>query len=128
MEPHFLDLESVVRIHQSMIEHYGGADGVRDVGLLESAVAMPQAAFGGQYLHKGLFEMAAAVLFHIVKNHPFIDGNKRTGAASAIVFLTMNGIELEADEDGLVEITLAVAENRAGKPESADFFARRVLT
>jgi death-on-curing protein len=70
--------------------------------------------------------MAAAYLYHIVQNHPFLDGNKRTGAAVAIIFLAINGIELEADEEGLVEITLAVAEGKAGKQEIADFFRRIV--
>lgn len=120
----FLDLDRVLRIHRSLIEHYGGIEGLRDAGLLESAVATPRATFGGEFLHKDLFEMAAAYLFHIVQNHPFLDGNKRTGAAAAIVFLYLNGVELEADEDGLVELTLAVAQGQAGKQEAAAFFRR----
>jgi death-on-curing protein len=107
--PLFLDLEQVMRLHASMIERYGGTEGTRDVGLLQSAVAMPQMAYGGEYLHADVFEMAAACLYHIVQNHPFLDGNKRTGAATAIVFLAMNGVQIEADEDGLVEVTLSVA-------------------
>jgi death-on-curing protein len=69
--------------------------------------------------------MAAAYLFHLVQNHAFIDGNKRIGAASAIVFLSMNDIEIEADEDGLVELTLKVACGNAAKPEIAEFFRSR---
>jgi death-on-curing protein len=126
MQPLFLDLDRVLRTHRSLIERYGGAEGLRDVGLLHSAIAMPQMSFGGDFLHKDLFEMAAAYLYHIVQNHPFLDGNKRTGAAVAIIFLAINGIELEADEEGLVEITLAVAEGKAGKQEIADFFRRIV--
>lgn len=122
MPPLFLDIDRIFRIHQSLIERYGGTMGVRDVGQLHSAIAMPQAAFGGEYLHKDLFEMAAAYLYHISQNHPFLDGNKRTGSAAAIVFLTMNGVALEADEDGLVEITESVADGRAGKSEVAEFF------
>ncbi len=118
----FLDLDYVERIHSSLIEHYGGTDGTRDNGLLESAIAQPQAGFGGSYLHGDLFEMAAAYLYHLVQNHPFLDGNKRTGAASAIIFLAMNDIEIEADEDALVEITLSVATGLAKKPEIAEFF------
>ncbi|RMF87941.1 MAG: type II toxin-antitoxin system death-on-curing family toxin [Planctomycetota bacterium] len=124
MEPVFLDLDHVLRIHLSMISHYGGRQGVRDLGLLQSAVTMPRAAFAGQPVHKDLFEMAAAYLYHIVCNHPFVDGNKRTGAGAALVFLTLNGIQLQADEEGLVEITLAVAEGRADKRQVADFFRR----
>ncbi len=120
--PHFLEFDHVVRIHLSVIERYGGSHGVRDTGLLQSAIAMPQASFGDQRLHGDLFEMAAAYLYHIVQNHPFIDGNKRTGAASAIVFLAMNDVEIEADEDGLVELTLGVASGRIDKPKIAEFF------
>ncbi len=122
MAPLFLDLDRVLRTHLSLIEAYGGEPGVRDIGLLHSAVAMPQASFGGEFLHKDLFEMAAAYLFHIVQNHPFIDGNKRTGAAAAIIFLDMNGVEIEADEEGLVDLTLRVATGQAGKPDIAEFF------
>ena len=122
MTPLFLDLERVLRIHRSMIEVYGGSAGIRDAGLLHSAIAAPQASFGGEPLHKDLFEMAAAYLYHIVQNHPFVDGNKRTGAAAAVVFLTMNDVTLRPDEEGLVEITLRVATGQAGKQEAATFF------
>lgn len=121
-DPLFLDLGEILRLHTSLIERYGGIAGVRDPGLLQSAIAMPQSAFGGQYLHADLFEMAAAYLFHIVKNHPFLDGNKRAGAAAAIVFLAMNDVQVEADEDALVAITLAVATGEADKPAAAAFF------
>ncbi|MBS0262487.1 MAG: type II toxin-antitoxin system death-on-curing family toxin [Planctomycetes bacterium] len=121
----FLDLQYVLRIHGSLITAYGGANGVREPGLLNSAVAMPQATFEGQYLHAGIFEMAAAYMFHIVQNHPFIDGNKRTGAATAIIFLALNDLEIEADEDGLVDLTLSVASGKAGKTEIAEFFRAR---
>jgi death on curing protein len=114
----------VLRIHRSLIEAYGGIEGVRDIGLLHSAIAMPQASFGGTFLHKDLFEMAAAYLYHITQNHPFLDGNKRTGAATAIVFLAMNDIDLQADEDALVELTLTVAEGRTGKQEIAELFRK----
>lgn len=118
----FLDIEQVLRLHRSLIEHYGGDPGLRDAGLLQSAIAVPQSSFDREYLHQDLFEMAAAYLYHIVQNHPFIDGNKRTGAASAIIFLAINGLDIDADEDGLVDVTLAAATGRLGKPEIADFF------
>jgi len=124
MPPLFLDISHILRIHLSMIERYGGEEGVRDVGLLHSALAMPQSSFGGESLHKDLFEMAAAYLYHIVQNHPFVDGNKRTGAAAALVFLAMNDVEVEADEEGLVDLTLAVARGEAGKAEIAEFFRK----
>ena len=125
--PRFLDLDQVMRLHRSLIDAYGGADGTRDAGLLISALEQPAAMFDGAYLHTDLFEMAAAYLFHIVSNHPFIDGNKRTGSASAIVFLELNGVVIEADEEGLVDITIAVASGKAQKPEIAAFFRDRVM-
>ena len=82
MEFFFLDLLQIVAIHQDQLDRYGGERGLRDIELLNSAIAMPQAGFGDEYLHKGVFEMAAAYLFHIVKNHAFLDGNKRTGTAA----------------------------------------------
>ncbi len=121
-EPKFLDLDRVQRIHQSSIQTYGGIDGTRDEGLLMSAIAMPQSTFDGKFLHADLFEMAAAYLFHIVKNHLFLDGNKRTGAAAAMIFLRINGIQIDNDESGLVEITLATATGQADKTRIADFF------
>ncbi|MEQ9097085.1 MAG: type II toxin-antitoxin system death-on-curing family toxin [Phycisphaerales bacterium] len=125
VDPVFLHVDQVLRLHRSLIKAYGGADGTRDVGLLLSALEQPRATFAGSYLHADLFEMAAAYLFHVVSNHPFIDGNKRTGAASAIVFLEVNGVEIEADEDGLYDITVAVASGKADKAEVAVFFRER---
>jgi death-on-curing protein len=124
VSPDFISLQDALRIHKEQIERYGGSPGVRDIGLLESAVAMPQAGLGGQYFHTDLFEMAAAYLFHIVKNHPFVDGNKRVGAATALVFLELNGRGAEASNDEVVSITLAVAEGKAGKSAVAEFFRK----
>ena len=125
--PLFLDMDHAMRLHHSMIEQYGGLDGLRDAGLLHSAIAMPQASYDGEYLHKDIFEMASAYLYHVVQNHPFIDGNKRTGAACAIVFLAMNDIQIDNDQEGLVELTLSVAAGQTGKAEIAEFFRSRVL-
>lgn len=125
MAPRFLDVEKIFRIHRSVIEAYGGSEGLRDAGLLQSAVATAQATFGGRFLHGDRFEMAAAYLYHIVQNHPFVDGNKRTGAAAAIIFLAMNDIAIRADEDGLFEMTIGVAEGRVGKDRVAQFFRER---
>ncbi len=121
MTPKFLGLEEVLEIHQDVIERHGGSPGVRDMGLLESAVAMPSAGFGDEYLHKDIFEMAAAYLFHIVQNHAFVDGNKRTGSVAADVFLTMNGVEISADQRAFEELALKVAQGEAEKPEIAAF-------
>ena len=122
MAPLFLDLWEVVRIHEDQIGRYGGEPGIRDISLLMSAVAMPRAGTEEGFLHSDLFQMAAAYLFHIVRNHPFVDGNKRTGAVAAIVFLSLNDVAVEADEAGLEALVRGVAEGQAGKDEVADFF------
>ena len=122
--PVFLTLDEVVEIHQDQIARYGGSAGIRDTGLLQSAVAMPQAGFGGEYFHKDVCEMAAAYLFHIVMNHPFVDGNKRTGAAAAVVFLAMNDIELDAPEEAFEKLVRLVATGQVGKPQVAEFFRK----
>jgi len=117
----FLSLDEVLALHADQISRYGGEAGVRDLGLLKSALAMPQARFGGQWLHPTLHEMAAAYLFHLIRNHPFIDGNKRAGLVCAIAFLGLNGLELIADPDDLVELVLGVAEGRTDKAQVAVF-------
>ncbi len=126
-QPAFLTLDEVLALHADQIERYGGSPGVRDLGLLESAVAAPRATFGGGWLHGTLPEMAAAYLFHLVRNHAFVDGNKRTGLAAAIAFLGLNGMWLEADEDQMVDLVLGVAKGRVGKAEVAVFVQRRVV-
>jgi death-on-curing protein len=125
MEPHFLTLEEVVGIHADQIERYGGSPGIRDLGLLESAVAMPQAGFGSHYLHSDLFEMAAAYLYHIVGNHPFIDANKRAGAMAAFTFLKLNGLTLIAKGNHFENLVLHVAHGKTGKSAVAEFFRNK---
>lgn len=124
MSPEFLSVEDVLDIHTLQIDRYGGARGIRDQGLLESAVAQPQATFDGDFVHEGLFAMAAAYLFHIVSNHPFFDGNKRTGLLSSLVFLDINGVAIERDTEVLYDLTMAVAQGLSNKPEIADTLAR----
>jgi death on curing protein len=121
VEPEFLTLDEVVGINLDQIERYGGSIGVRDWGLLKSAIAMPAAMFGGQYLHADLFEMAGAYLFHLVQNHPFIDGNKRVGAVAADIFLTLNGLKLVAEQDDYAELVLSVAKGETSKSAVAEF-------
>lgn len=92
--------------------------------MLQSAVAMPQAMFDGVLLHDNIYQMAAAYLFHIVKNHPFVDGNKRAGAAAAIAFMDINGIALRADQDDFADFVVAVAEGKHEKAAIADYLRR----
>lgn len=124
MSPDFLELDDVLELHLELVSRFGGADGVRDMGLLESALAVPRSGMGGQYFHADEFEMAAAYLFHLVKNHPFLDGNKRAGAAAALVFLEMNGIAVRATNDDIVDVTLGVAEGRIQKSGVAEFLRK----
>lgn len=122
MDPEFLTLDDVLEVHGDQIERYGGTLGVRDNGLLESDLAAPQSGFGGHYLHADLFEMASAYLFHLVQNHPFLDGNKRVGAAAALTFPVMNGIETKIPNQALVQMVLSVAQGKIEKTAIADFF------
>ncbi len=125
MEPVFLTIDEVLELHNDQIRRYGGSHGVRDFDLLSSAVAMPAATFAGQFLHPTLSEMASAYIFHLAQNHPFVDGNKRVALAAALLFLWMNDQQLEAEEDELVELMLAVAQGLIGKAEVAAFLSER---
>ena len=122
----FLSVDDVLAIHEDTIANEGGLAGIRDPGLLESAVLMPQQQFGGEYLHDGLPAMAAAYLFHIAQNHAFHDGNKRTAALSALVFLEVNGVELLPEPDALERTTLAVAASRCRKEELAQWMRQQL--
>jgi death-on-curing protein len=120
--PRFLTLEDVLLLHDDRIARYGGTLGVRDIGLLQSALGMPAATFSGALLHESVPHMAAAYLFHIAKNHPFLDGNKRTALAAAIAFLGLNGWLLDADPDELIETVLGVVAGTISKSALAVFF------
>ncbi len=120
----FLTLEDVHQIHEIQLSRFGGGSGLRDVGLLESAIAQPQNSFGGEYLHPTIFDMAAAYLYHITQNHPFIDGNKRTGLACALVFLELNGVSIEQGTEDLYNLTIGVASSTIEKAQIADELRR----
>lgn len=123
----FLSVDMVIQIHQRVIEEYGGDPGLRDRGLLESAVAMPQSTFGGKLLHIDLAEKAAAYHFHLCAHHPFIDGNKRVVVAAAEIFILANGCELGASDDELEEITIGLATGQISKNDVIDFYRRHVI-
>ncbi len=116
----FLTLAEVIEIHNDQMQKYGGHAGIRDINLLSSAVAMPYASFSGKFLHEDIYEMAAAYAFHIAQNHPFIDGNKRTALASALVFLEMNGISISDSTGKLYD---AMIEIGTGKMSIKEFAA-----
>ncbi len=124
MKPRFLTMSEVLLILQDQIRRYGGTYGVRDPELLSSALAMPEATFEGKYLHRDLYEQAAAYAFHLCQNHPFVDGNKRTALASALVFLSLNGVELDDPKGELYDLMMGVAGAGVGKAEVAATFRR----
>ena len=126
-QPRFLTLEDVLRLHRDQIDRYGGSHGVRDHGLLDSALAQPQAGVGEEYVHRDLFEMAAAYLFHLVQNHPFNDGNKRIGAYAAFVFLFMNGFKVGDVEPEFEALVLGTARGEKKKPEIAEFLRKNCI-
>jgi death-on-curing protein len=115
-----LTVEIVQEIHADAIALFGGSDGVREIALLESAVAAPQATFGGRSPYRDLAEMAAAYLFYLCRNHPFLDGNKRAALGACLVFLRLNGIEPKADGPEWEELTLAVAAGVRDREETTE--------
>lgn len=125
MEPIFLTLDEVLALHEDQIQRYGGIRGMREPDLVSSALGAVSATFGGRFLHQSLFEMAAAYLFYLAQNHPFLDGNKRTALAVALVFLWMDDVEVVAEEDALTDLVMSVADGRASKAEVAVFLSRQ---
>lgn len=117
--PRFLTLGEVLLILQDQVRRYGGEYGVRDLTLLSSALAMPKATYGGQFLHAGVFDQASAYAFHICRNQPFIDGNKRTALATALVFLELNGVSVSDPHEELYTLMMRVAEGAGTKEEIA---------
>ena len=115
--PKFLSLDEVLELHADQISSFGGTPGVRDEGLLESALAQPQATFGGQFLHPTISEQAAVYLYHIAMNHPFIDGNKRTAFAVMDTFLRLNGCALNLTDDRAYDLVMRVARGTMTKEE-----------
>ena len=120
--PKFLSLDEVLELHADQISSFGGSPGVRDEGLLESALAQPQATFGGQFLHPTISEQAAAYLYHIAMNHPFIDGNKRTAFAVMDTFLRLNGCALNLTDDRAYDLVMRVARGTMTKEELSTEF------
>jgi death-on-curing protein len=122
----FLSMEEVALIHQAVVALHGGSIALRDRGLLESAVAVPQTQFSGQYLHPDIASMSAAYLFHLCNNHPFIDGNKRVALAAAETFLRLNRTGIQATNDELVELTMQVAKGILAKEDVAAYIRSRL--
>lgn len=124
MKIKFLSLPDVTRLHLDQIKTFGGTNGIRDLNSLKSALSTPKATYDGQFLHPTIHEMASAYLFHIVKNHPFIDGNKRTGTMAMLVFLAINDYDFNAPGKDLLETVLQVAQGKVNKSELAIFIKK----
>jgi len=117
----FLHEVVVMAIHDDQIRLYGGAYGVRDMSALDAALHMPQAQFGGEFLHTTIFEMAAAYGFHLCQNHPFLDGNKRAAGMAMFTFLRLNGLEPHASEPDYYTVMMSVASGQMSKEQLADW-------
>ncbi len=120
----FLTLAELIEIHRNQIELYGGNPGIRDITLLSSAIAIPKSTFDGVFLHGDLFKMAAAYVFHICQNHPFVDGNKRVALVAGLVFLELNGISIEDPRGELYSLMMRVAAGKTGKDAIAECFRK----
>ena len=121
----FITVQEIIDNHGEIIRIYGGLDGIRDIGLLASAIDMPRSTMFGEYLHPTIFDKAAAYLFHIICNHPFIDGNKRTGTMAALTFLRQNRVHIQFTEEqafALEELVVNTAESKTIKEQIASFF------
>lgn len=122
----YLTLIEVLELHRRIIEQSGGTLGIRDLGLLESAIAQPRMTFGGEDLYPSLTEKSAALGFSIIMNHPFVDGNKRTGHAVTEVFLILNGMEISASVDEQERIVLAIASGELGRESWVDWLQQHI--
>lgn len=111
----------VLTFHRQLIEDYGGLDGLRDEGLLESALAQAETTMFGEYLHQDIFEMAAAYGYHLCQNHPFIDGNKRVAFVVMDTFLRVNGWEITADDRAIYSLMLDLANGQIEKSQLAQW-------
>ena len=123
-DPVFLTLAEAIEIHADQIQRYGGQAGLRDLALLESALAQPEASFAGEWLHGDHYEIAAAYAYHLCRNHPFIDGNKRTALAAALVFLELNGIAILDPRGRLENTMIRIASGKLSKTDFAKLLRR----
>jgi len=120
----FLTLSEIIMILEDQIRNYGGAYGVRDFKLLESAIYMPESSFDEKYLHETIPAMAAAYAYHICQNHPFVDGNKRVALASSLVFLDINGYEFNCNNEKLYNEIMNVAKGEENKDKLIKFYEK----
>ncbi|MBS4007122.1 MAG: type II toxin-antitoxin system death-on-curing family toxin [Clostridium sp.] len=123
----FIPKHIIINFHEQLIKLYGGTAGTRDEGLLNSALEQPKAMFSGSYLHNSLTKMAAAYGFHLCKNHPFIDGNKRIALVAMDTFLQRNGYEICASEKEAYEVIIKLASGEFSKEELAEWLEKNII-
>lgn len=123
----YLTLAEVIELHHRILEGYGGQQGIQDLGRLEAAIAQPRMTFGGQELYPTLVTKAAALAFLIVQNHPFVDGNKRTGHAAMETFLVLNGLEIRASVDEQEQVILPVAAGEVSLEQFTEWLDHHVV-
>ncbi len=123
----YLTLHQVLVLYRRIIEETGGAAGIRDINLLESALAQPRQTFGGVELYPTLVEKATALGFSLIQNHPFVDGNKRVGHAAMEVFLVLNGHEIKASVEEQEQVILSVAAGKMNRESFAEWLAAHVV-
>ncbi len=122
----YLTVDEVLVIYDRIMRESGGGIGIRDIGALESAVAQPRMTFGGEELYPTITEKAAALGFSLIQNHPFVDGNKRTGHAAMELFLVLNGQEISATEDEQYDIILKVAAGETTREEFSTWLREHI--
>ena len=123
----YLTLVEVLNLHRQIIEQSGGALGVRDLGALQSALAQPRMTFSGEDLYPTLVDKAAALGFSIIMNHPFVDGNKRTGHAAMETFLVLNGLEISASVDEQEQVILALASGNSRRESFVEWLKKHII-
>ncbi len=123
----YLSLIEILDLHRRIIEISGGAIGIRDLGMLESAIAQPHMTFGGEELYPSLLDKAAALGFSLIMNHPFVDGNKRIGHAAMETFLVLNGLEISASVDEQEQIILALASGDLEREQFVEWLKQHVV-
>lgn len=123
----YLTLKEILELHRRIIGQSGGLTGIRDIGMLESALAQPLMTFGGEELYPTILEKASALGFSLINNHPFIDGNKRIGHAAMETFLVLNGHEINAPVDEQEQVILKVASGELGRNYFTDWLRARII-
>ncbi|PRX23154.1 death-on-curing protein [Orenia metallireducens] len=124
----FIPKKAILYFHEQLIQIYGGSTGIRDEKLLDSAIEQPKSTFEGNYLHDNIFKMASAYGFHLCKNHPFLDGNKRIALVAMDTFLQNNGYEITASEKETYKIMIKLSSEGLSKDELTNWLKQNTTS